>query len=290
MGENLDAVMNAPISTSTRYACRQPYRWALSACTCALLLGACYQWTDNLQGRPRYLASYIDSHYQDLGQQFVTPMTRDEFREQLGKTRVLFLGDHHRDPGLHAEILALLAWISDQGRRPMLGIEAIGIQDDAALQEFLAGDIDLAPLRRRITDRWPESWLDNPEVDYRFYRRLLQTARAHRIPIFALEPTPRHSLSARDTLIAGNIRHALRLHPDHLMVVVVGHAHLLGRGHLVGRVGAPALAIAARFSPTLSREAAEHRQIARSSFLQTERGVLFFPSTPVEAAADGSPK
>jgi len=282
--------MNAPICTCTRHDFRRSRRWAWLAWICVALLSACYQWTDNQQDGPRSLTSYIDSHYRDLGQQFVRPLTRDEFREQLKTTRVLFLGDHHRDPSLHAEILALLAWISEQGQQPMLGIEAIGIQDDLALQEFLAGGIGLGPLRRRITDRWPESWLDNPEVDYHFYRELLETARRHRIPVFALEPTPRHPLADRDTLMASNIRRALELHPKRLMVVVVGHAHLLGRGHLVGRVGAPALAIAARFSPTLRREAAEHTQVARSSFLQTELGILFFPSTPSNAAGDGFPR
>lgn len=284
--------MTSPIPHTAQSAGRpawwRPGSSGLLLCLCAALLGACRQWSHPPDGTPKYLSSYIDSHYRDLGQQFVTPMTREAFRKRLDHTRVLFLGDHHRDTILHAEILALLAWISDQGKRPILGIEAVGIQDDAAMQEYLAGDIDLEHLRIRITTRWPESWLDNPDVDQRFFRDLLGVCRSHRIPMFALEPTPRLKLSDRDTLIAGNIRRALRLHPDRLIVVVVGHAHLLGQGHLFGRVGAPALAIAARFSPTLSQSAAAHNSVASSSFLQTERGILFFPTTPVNPEPEDS--
>ena len=252
------------------------------------MLGACGEWSADLQGRPKYLAAYIDAHYQDLGQQFVTPMTRTQFRERLRETRVLFLGDHHRDPGLHARILTLIEWLSQQGLRPMLGIEAVGIQDNTVLQEYLTGDLDLRQLRHRIKARWQDSWLDNPDVDQGFYRDLLRTARAHKTPVFTLEPTPRHQLATRDTMIASNIRRALQLHPDNLIVVIVGHAHLLGQGHLVGRVGAPALAIAARFSPALQQAAAKLPRISESSFLQTERGILFFPTTPAGAPATGA--
>ena len=248
------------------------------------MLGACSGLPSGQQSRPEYLTAYIDAHYQDLGKQFIAPMTRDQFQKRLGETRVLFLGDHHRDPGLHAQIMELISWLAKRGLQPVLGVEAIGIQDVAILQEFLTGDIGLDQLRRSTKARWSDSWLDNPDVDQSFYRDLLKAARQQRLPVFCLEPTPRHPLARRDTMIASNIRRALRLHPDNLIVVIVGHAHLLGQGHLVGRVGAPALAVAARFSPRLRRAAAGRPDVEESSFLQTERGILFFPGTPTSAA------
>jgi hypothetical protein len=253
---------------------------ALLALPAAAGLTGCIGWTRDPQGRPEYLASYIDTHYDDLGTRFVQPVSRTGFAARLEGARVLFLGDHHRDHQLHARILELIEWICESGHRPVMGVEAVGIQDDASLQEYLSGDIELQVLRRRIARRWPHSWLDNPEVDAPFFRDLLGLARAHRLPTFALEPTPRLALGERDAIIAQNIRRAVRLHPDRLIIVLVGHAHLFGQGHLYGRIGVESLAIAPRLSPLLGGQLAGQPAIPDSAFLCSDRGVLFFGPTP----------
>ena len=86
----------------------------------------------------------------------------------------------------------------------------------------------------------------------------------------------------RDGIIATNIRRALRLYPDRVIVVFVGDAHILGDGHLLGRVGAPSLTIAARFSPVLARALADHPPAREDEFLRTDRGVLFFSPSSAE--------
>ena len=207
------------------------------------------------------------------------------FAKMLRDKRILFLGDHHRDSDLHRQMLELIDWACANGHRPVLGIEAVGIQDDANLQEYLAGGITLARLRARIARRWPLSWLESDDVDHSFFRQLLSRAKTKAMPVFCLEPTPRHTLTARDTIIASNIRRALRLHQDRLLIVIVGHAHLLGRGHLTGRVGVPSIAVGARLSPTLEALAESHPPIGAGEFLRTERGVLFF-SSAVHRRAD----
>ncbi len=243
-----------------------------------MALGSCSLWPPRQAQPAPYLASYIEAHYRDLGQEFVAPVSRKEFRKRLNHTRILFLGDHHRDPALHAKILALLSWITKQGKPAVLGIEAIGTQDDPGLQNYLAGKIRLDQLRRQIANRWPASWLDSPDVDHNFFQDLLRTARVNQLPVFALEPTPRLDLASRDVQIASNIRRALHLYPNRLIVIIVGHAHLLGQGRLVARVGAPSLAIGARLSATLREKAKKLRPIDTTAFLQTDQGILFFPS------------
>jgi len=242
-----------------------------------VVLGGCSGLPPSQAERAAYLASYIEAHYRDLGQEFVAPVSREEFRTRLNNTRILFLGDHHQDAALHTKILALLSWISKQGKPVVLGIEAIGTQDDQELQDYLAGKIRLNQLRRRIANRWSGSWLDSQAVDHDFFQDLLRTARHNQMPVFPLEPTPRLNLASRDIQIARNIRRALRRYPNHLIVIVVGHAHLLGQGHLLARIGAPSLAIGARLSVTLTKKLKSQRPCDTTSFLQTDQGILFFP-------------
>lgn len=252
-------------------------------------LGGCKGYVDwehrQLPGepdRPAYLQAYVNAHYRDLGTHFTTRLSMDRFRERASKARVLFLGDHHRDKLLHEKLVGLLSWLVEQGHRPVLGLEAIGFDDNADLQEFLAGGISLARLRARIARRWPRSWLEKrADVDSAYFTALLQLAKAKGLPVFPLEPTPRLPLANRDSIIARSIRDAARAYADRLIVVVVGHAHLLGRGRLVARVGLPSLAVGARMSSQLTRAYLEYPRTQEPCFLQTTSGILFFhPMTP----------
>ena len=226
------------------------------------------------------LENYIEDHMQALGQRFISPLTRSGFSARLRDARVLYLGDHHRDTEHHQQILELINWVCDQGYRPVLGIEAIGTEDNPDLQEYLNDDISLELLRTRVLVRWPDSWLDNATVDAGFFRSLLRLARERGLSAFPLEPAPRLGLHERDSVIAKQIRRALVLHRGELLIVVVGHAHLLGSGHLVGRVGAPSLVIGARFSEVLEREFRNHPVIGETEFLRTDRDVLFLKPRP----------
>lgn len=233
-------------------------------------------------GRPAYLQAYVNAHYRDLGIHFTTRLSMDRFRGEIANVRVLFLGDHHRDEPLHDKMVDLLRWLIARGHRPALGLEAIGFDDSPDLQEFLAGSIDLAQLCTRIGRRWPRSWLgDGSDVDSVYFRTLLNLARDKRLPVFPLEPTPRLPLANRDPVIARSIRNAARAYPDRLIVVVVGHAHLLGKGRLVARVGLRSLAIGARMSEELTRAYLDYPRAQEPCFLKATSGILFFhPMTP----------
>ena len=224
------------------------------------------------------LEDYIESHMQALGERFITPLSRDAFTTRLRDARILYLGDHHRDTEHHVRLLELIEWVCDQGYQPVLGIEAIGTEDNPHLQEYLNDDISLELLRTRVLVRWQDSWLDSASVDSKFFRSLLRLAHDRGLSAFPLEPTPRLALGARDSVIAKQVRRALVLHPDELLIVVVGHAHLLGNGHLVGRVGTPSIVIGAELSETLEQEFQNHPATADTEFLRTDRNVLFLKS------------
>ncbi len=232
--------------------------------------------------RPAYLQAYVNAHYRDLGTCFTARLSLQRFQDEARKVRVLFLGDHHRDELLHDKMVDLLRWLIEQDHQLVLGLEAIGFGDTADLQQFLAGAIDLAQLCSRIANRWPRSWLgDGSDVDSAYFRALLSLAKDRDLPVFPLEPTPRLPLAHRDSVIARSIRDAAQAHPDRLIVVVVGHAHLLGKGRLVARVGLPSLAIGARMSEELTRAYLDYPRAQEPCFLRTTSGILFFhPMTP----------
>ena len=244
----------------------------------ALLPVACkadldWQGSPRTGGGPAYLESYKDAYFRDLGDRFVGSRSRKELLGDLHATRVLYLGDHHGDFGLHQRQLHLLREIRDAGIRTVLGLEAVGTSDQGALAEFMLGG-ELTDLRNQVRRRWPDSWLEDGQVDGAFYRAVLEAARANRWPVFALEPTPRLPLFQRDEVIAENIRRAHERHPNRLLVVLVGQAHLLGEGRLIDRVGLAHIAIGARPSPRLARSTISPRMAG--TFLRSISGVLFF--------------
>lgn len=244
----------------------------------ALLLVACksdLDWRGSPvdEGTPEYLEAYKDAYFRDLGDRFVATWTERELLANLRSVRVLYLGDHHEDSTLHSHQLRLLDQIGRYGIQIALGLEAVGTQDRAAVDRFLAGGTT-DRLRREIRQRWPGSWLEQSQIDGAFYLSLLHRARQSDWPVFALEPAPRLPLSERDATIAANIREAARRHPGHLLVVVVGQAHLLGEGRLIDRVDLTHLAIGAGPSQQLTESATAPR--IAGTFLRSTSGVFFF--------------
>ena len=226
----------------------------------------------------QYLRRYKEAFYQSLGDEFEEAWSEAELLHQIQSARVLFLGDHHTDSALHRRQLALLDTLRAAEIPLVFGLESIGEQDRPVLRQFLMGAIDMERLIAGIESRWPGSWLSSNQLDSGFYRSVMRRAREWQSPTFALEPVPRLPLNLRDPLIAENIRMASERHPDRLIVCIVGHAHLLGRGRLLERVGQPAIATGARLSRSLAERWSTHRLDAPgAAVVISESGVAFFP-------------
>jgi hypothetical protein len=220
---------------------------------------------------PAELRAYKEAHYRALGTRLEPAGPRAALLDAIAGADLLYLGDQHLDPALHVEQRLILAGLEGQGRRLRLGLEAIGIEDETLVHSYLRGDFGLEELCARIRRRWPESWLDSAEVDAAHYRALLEFARRTGTEVFALEPAPRLPLAERDASIADRIRAGLAA--DRLTVVVVGHTHLLGGGHLVERVGGAPVVVGARLSNSLRRAAPPPGE----GYLRSETGVWFPP-------------
>lgn len=194
-----------------------------------------------------YLAAFADA----AGTGFDYTMDRRELIARLRGERVLWLGDHHRSSRLHALQMQLLADLQASGFRMVLLLEAIGLEDEAAVQEYLDGVSSMAALRQRMRTRWRGSWLDDRDLDPWHYRSLLAFARRHQVPVQAIEPAPRPPIHERDERIAARVRSAAEACPDRLLVVHVGQAHLVGAGALVARTGLGGLALGGEPPPAL---------------------------------------
>lgn len=241
--------------------CSAPILAGLAACS-----GRLFDWRD------APLSAYKLEHYRALGRRVVGTANEDRLLEEALRAPVVYLGDHHRDRRLHGRLLAFLDRLERRGARITLALEAIGVQDERAVADFLARRIDLDELRWRIRQRWPGSWLDRPDVDRDFYRRLLGRARRGGWAVFGLEPAPRPPLAHRDRVIAARLRELARRRRD-LLVVIIGHAHLLGDGHVVARAGLSGPVVAPR--APLPLQAAAERLIAKrpGAIPRTEKGV-----------------
>jgi len=218
--------------------------------------------------------AYRASFEASAGQEFVAPVARPQLLAEAQSAEVLWLGDHHRHSRLHALQTTLLKQLQDQGVDMVLGLEAIGIQDQPLVDDFLAGEIDLRSLRQQMRARWSGSWLDDRDLDPWFFRSLLMFAKQHRIPVIALEPTPRLPLKLRDPYIARTLTDAWERHRDRLMVVIIGQTHLLGEGDLVARTGRDSVVIGGRPTKRLREQPA--RPMQRGTFWQADSGVLWF--------------
>jgi len=236
-----------------------------------LLLCACGQLGWEGDGRVQNLLEYRASFERSLGD-WDGSLDDPAFAERLRSCRVLWLGDHHQDVGLHRRQRDLLEGLARSGRPCALCLEAIGTEDDPAVAGYLAGAMDLLQLQDVIAERWPESWLDSAGVDAGHYREVLAIAREHRLPVRGLEPCPRLPLRSRDPEIAETVRRTAAAFPERLLVVMIGQTHLLGQGNLIARTGLANVAIGARPPEELGPCAAP----AGAVLLRTASGLLFF--------------
>lgn len=243
----------------------------------SLLLASCTGSDFDWQGRsPSALREYHSAFERGAGSRIDGGASTQDFVALQRTRRALFLGDHHRDEALHLCHRELLRELASGGLKVALLLEAIGVEDQPSVDDYLAGRIGMETLAQRCRARWPDSWLSNADVDVEHYRELLRIARHSRIDTFALEPAPRLPLAQRDARIAAQVRAVAAARPDALVVVVVGQSHLLGEDRVVARAGLPSLVVGAEPPEDLARSlptGSEH------DLVRTNRDVWFFAAS-----------
>jgi hypothetical protein len=225
----------------------------------------------------RELAEYKRAHFRALGDEIGGHRSREAVIAMILANDLLWLGDRHDAATIHREQLALLRELHTRGRRLVLAIEAIGVHDEPEVERFLTGAIDLRRLRIALAAKPDGSWLDSAQLDSDFYRELLAFAKDAQVPVRALEAIPRPPLAQRDARMATRIREVRTEHADALLVVVVGHVHLLGDGHLLDAAKLGGVVLLPVVGPVMAGAIAAKRRGGVDEFVVTSDGVLVWP-------------
>ncbi|MFZ0792079.1 MAG: ChaN family lipoprotein [Chromatiaceae bacterium] len=120
----------------------------------------------------------LDTRTRVLDTSALTDM--DRLIHAISDRRVVFVGESHDRYEDHLNQLAVIDGFHRQGKDLAIGMEFFQQPFQAALDAFIAGEIDEAELLHRTEyfDRW--------RFDYRLYRPILRYAREHGIPVIAL--------------------------------------------------------------------------------------------------------
>jgi uncharacterized iron-regulated protein len=107
------------------------------------------------------------------------PLGFEELLDELQGARVIYLGETHSIPRHHDLQTAILEGLAQRGVRLVLAMEQFEYLAQPALDRFNARVTDLNQLVAET--EWDKRWRGHTN-----YHALLQTARAHQIPVLAL--------------------------------------------------------------------------------------------------------
>jgi uncharacterized iron-regulated protein len=107
-------------------------------------------------------------------------MNMERLIEQVADKRVVYVGESHTQYQHHLNQLALIEGMHERQPRLAIGLEFFFQPFQAALDRYIAGEIEEEALLRETEyfDRW--------HFDYRLYRPIFRYAREHGIPLIAL--------------------------------------------------------------------------------------------------------
>jgi uncharacterized iron-regulated protein len=146
----------------------------LIAAALLLLLGGC--WTSSpapaKDTQARRASLWVDALEGE-------PVTFQSMLEDLRQARVIYLGEVHSITRHHELETELLEGLAEQGVGLVLAMEQFEFFAQPALDRFNSGAIDLAGLVRE--GQWDKRWSGHTN-----YHGLLAAARAHGIPVLAL--------------------------------------------------------------------------------------------------------
>jgi hypothetical protein len=178
---------------------------------------------------PLPIRSYQRAYEREFHRGF-TASSRAELVRRALRSRVVYVGDYHSLPASVDLALHLLKQLLRAGRRVSLALEMFRSADQPHLDALSRGALDEQALFERtgFLRRWG--------FDGRSCRDLLRFARAHQVPLLALDrDDPDATLEERDRCAAERLARRLRRRPEESALVYCGDFHL-ARRHLPDRV------------------------------------------------------
>ena len=164
---------------------------------------------------------------------YETRLTEPQLAAELSRADVLLVGDYHTLPSSQLFVADLIEQLARASGRPVvLGVEMVYSSDQPALDAWLAREIDERELRRRI--RYETSW----GYDWPPFAAMLYAGRAHCAAVYGVDCGPRgdmRKIGQRDRHASTKAAEIRRAHPEAIIVLVFGEAHMAPR-HLPGKV------------------------------------------------------
>src|SRR3954468_556517 len=164
---------------------------------------------------------------------YETSITEAQLASELNTADVLLVGDYHTLPSSQLFVAQLVEQLARESGRPVvLAVEMVYSSDQRALDAWLAREIDERELRRRI--HYESSW----GYDWAPFAAMLYAGRAHCAAVYGADCGPRgdmRKIGDRDRHAAGQVSKIRAAHPDAVIVVVFGEAHMAPK-HLPGKV------------------------------------------------------
>jgi uncharacterized iron-regulated protein len=149
--------------------------------------------------------------------------TISEVLEQAARSDIVFFGDYHPLEESQAWILRLMKELTSRGRKVILAMEMLYVQQQEQLDRWMKGMISDEEFLEQID--YKSEW----GFDWESFRRIFESAKDPFIPIFGIDTEPRDHLRymrKRDRMIANRIKNIRRFFPGYQILVMIGESHL----------------------------------------------------------------
>ncbi|UCF04692.1 MAG: ChaN family lipoprotein [bacterium] len=165
---------------------------------------------------------YIKDFYSEFTR-FRRVCTIEQIIDEAAGRDILYFGDYHPLDASQEFVLRLMSGLAERGRKVVLALEMLYIQQQEFLDLWMKGRIDEEEFLEAIDYRseWGFRWES--------YRRIFEHAKDPFVPIFGIDTEHRDHLRLirkRDRIMAKRIRNIRRFFPDSLVLVVIGESHL----------------------------------------------------------------
>lgn len=173
----------------------------------------------------RFARTDLDRYERELTRSIpdrIEVSTPAALRTAIGRARVILVGDYHTLAQSQRGFLRVLRAI--RSGKIVVGLEFVAARFQRAVDAYMSGTIDDEVFLRRIEYRksWPsyQVWPN--------FQPIFQLARRRQARVIALDCIPGEcgSVFSRAEFAAWKIAEALREHPRHKVIVLMGEAHL----------------------------------------------------------------
>ncbi len=116
------------------------------------------------------------------------PVSFEAMLKEMKKARLIHVGETHDDLEMHEMQFRIIEALYRQDSQLAIGLEQVTVDLQPVLDRWVAGELDEGSFLREIS--WYVTW----NFNFKYYQKIFDFAREHRLPIFALN-APRNLIT-----------------------------------------------------------------------------------------------